>query len=374
MKTHANRHISSEVPVQPLALSHAAERSKKRSSAVLRMGMLCAMLIAMAFPVLAQEEIVGGPGATYQNPLQIALNAWYPANLTAILTNTSGYYHFSTPGGVLFDGSNLWVAHASTPNAFVDKLQVSDGKLIGSYRVGGAAGSVSGPAGFDGLNIWLPEHQPSANVVHRIRAADGVSLSDCNLGSNGYYPNTAVFDGQFMWVGTDTNTVVKVNASTCAVACSNTSVASRIYGMAYDGVNMWATAVDRNAVVKLNSSCAQVGIVTVPGPIGIAFDGTNMWTANQSGASTSRINVSSGAVTSYSLGVGPAWAIAYDGANMWVTGYTTGKVSKISTTTPTNNPPSFQTCASASSEPVGIAFDGAHVWLGCEGVNALGKM
>ncbi len=347
----------------------------KQSSRTLKLAIFFAMVVTMALSAVAQDEVVGGPGTTYQNPLQIALKEWYPANLSATLTTLNpGGGSLSAPGGVLFDGTNLWVEHAASPNYYVDKLQASDGKFIGRYKVGLGSSSVAGPAGFDGVNIWLPEHQPSANLMHRIRAADGVSISDCNLGSNGYYPNTAVFDGQNMWVGTDNYTVVKVNANTCAVQCANTSIASRIYGLAYDGTYMWATAVDSNKVVKLNSSCAQVASYTVSGPIGIAFDGTNMWTANQSGASTTRINVSSGAIATYSLGAGPAWTIAYDGGNMWITDYTTGKVSKISTTSPTNNPPSYQTCGSASSEPLGLAFDGAQMWIGCEGNNALGKM
>lgn len=340
----------------------------------MKLAIFVALIITMTVSVVAQDEIVGGPGSTYQNPEQIALKEWYSANLSATLTALyPGGGNLSSPGTVLFDGSNIWVSHAASPNYYVDKLQASDGKFIGRYKVGLGSSSVASPAAFDGLNIWLPEHQPSANVVHRIRAADGVSLSDCNLGSNGYYPNTPVFDGKFMWVGTDTDTVVKVDANTCAVQCVNTSIGSRIYGLAYDGTYMWATAVDTNKVVKLNSSCAQVGSATVPGPITIAYDGTYMWTADQSGAGASRIHALTLAVTNYPLTAGPAWAIAYDGGYMWLTDYSTGKVTKISTTTP-SNVSYFQACGSASSYPTGIAFDGAHIWVGCQGNNSLGKM
>jgi len=49
-----------------------------------------------------------------------------------------------------FDGVNIWVANLGSNN--VTKLWATDGKLLGTFSVGGA-----GPRGvaFDGANIWM---------------------------------------------------------------------------------------------------------------------------------------------------------------------------------------------------------------------------
>lgn len=370
MKSLISQHTANNVTVQSQTPSSKSNNAEKRSNTA-RIALLFALAVTLAVSALAQEEIVGGPGTTYQNPEQIALKEWYPANLVAMLKGSP--YNFNKPGGLVFDGFNMWISHAGTSYS-VDKIRVSDNSKAGSYPVAG----ISAPVAFDGVNIWFSDHQPSVNVLHRLVAATGAPIADCSLGSAGYYPNGAAFDGQSMWVGTDDQEVIKLNAKTCAIECQ-TNIGSRAYGLAYDGNNgMWVTAADRNAVIKLSSSCTQTHTITVgDGPVGIVFDGTYMWTANTFGNSTSRIKVSSLAVSTYSLGSGfQPWSAAYDGANVWITDYAVGKVSKISTANPANNPPAYQTCGSASSQPLGLAFDGAQMWIGCEGssVNAVGKM
>jgi hypothetical protein len=136
---------------------------------------------------------------------------------------------------------------------------------------------------------------------------------------------------------------------------------------------MWASSVDTNQVIKLSSSCSPTYYSAPGGPVGIVFDGTNLWTANVTNSTISRINLSGTVTGSYTVGYQPWW-IAYDGANVWATDFAVGKVSKMSTSSPGSNPPSYQTCGSATSHPLGLAFDGAQMWVGCQGNNQLGKM
>ena len=371
MKTQVTKQHTNVVAVQPLT-THKEDRMKNQSSTTLKLAILLAMVITMALSAIAQDEVVGSP-TPYQNPLQIALKLWYPANLSENLTGLyPGGGSFSSPGGVVFDGANIWVSHvvASGPNR-VDKLQASDGKFIASYTITGSSNG-AGPSGFDGVNIWIPDHSPSSTTVFRTRAADG-STTACNLGSAATYPDTAAFDGQYVWVSTNSGYVVKLNPNSCAAPiCSSPYLGSRIYALAFDGNSMWATAVDSNQVIKLSSSCAPTYYSVAGGPVGIVFDGTNLWTANQTGNSISRINLSGTVTGTYALGYTPWW-IAYDGANVWTTDPAVGKVNKMSTSSPYTLS-SYQTCGSASSHPLGLAFDGAHMWVGCQGNNALGKM
>jgi hypothetical protein len=371
MKTQATKQQTDVVAVPPQTTFHKEDRMKKQSSTTLKLAILFAMALTTALSAMAQDEIIGPP-TPYQNPLQVALKEWYPANLSATLTGLyPGGGSFSTPGAVVFDGSNIWVEYVVTggPNK-LDKLQASDGKFIASYPVG-AAGTSAAPSGFDGVYIYSPDHSPSSTTVFKTRAADGFTTS-CSLGA-ATYPDTVAFDGQYVWVSTNSGYVVKLNPNSCAApTCTSPYLGSRIYGLAFDGHNMWATAVDANQVIKLSNSCTVASTVAgVPGPIGIVFDGTNLWTANQGGNSISRITGGALAGT-YALGHTP-WVIAYDGANVWTTDPAAGMVSKMLASSPFTVS-SYQACGSASSYPLGLAFDGAQMWVGCEGVNKLGKM
>jgi hypothetical protein len=145
MKAQITKQHTNAVTVQPQTTFHKEDRMKKQTFTTLKLAVFFAMVITMALSAVAQdqEEVVGAP-TPYQNPLQVALKEWYPANLSASLTGLyPGGGSFSSPGGVVFDGSNIWVTHvvASGPNK-VDKLQASDGKFIATYTL---TGSSNGP-------------------------------------------------------------------------------------------------------------------------------------------------------------------------------------------------------------------------------------
>ena len=90
-------------------------------------------------PQLVHSQVVNST----QNPEQIAVLHWYPANLTT--TSTVG----TEPDGMAFDGANIWVANLGSNN--VTKLQASTGKVLGTFAVG------TNPiyAALDGVNIWV---------------------------------------------------------------------------------------------------------------------------------------------------------------------------------------------------------------------------
>jgi ligand-binding sensor domain-containing protein len=261
----------------------------------------------------------------------------------------------------------------------VDKIQASDDAYEGSFLVG----DVAVPSAYDGVNVIAPDHNPSLNPgrVYFVRAADG-NIAACSLGGGVTYPDTAAFDGQNVWVSTDTGYVVALSfnqtSRTCGPPICTTYLGSRLYDLISDGNgSIWVTAVDNNAVYQLSSGCGVVGVVTgIPGPIGIVYDGTYLWTANDFGYSISQIAPGAGGgtvVSTTALSFSPWW-IAFDGENIWTTGPSAGQVSVMSTSSPFSTLNYYQTCGSATSVPLGLAFDGANMWVGCEGVNLLGKM
>lgn len=60
------------------------------------------------------------------NPLDIALLAWYPGNISALFTANLG----PDPDELAFDGANMWIANLGTNT--VTKLRASDGACVGT--------------------------------------------------------------------------------------------------------------------------------------------------------------------------------------------------------------------------------------------------
>ena len=72
-------------------------------------------------PQLVHSQVVNST----QNPEQIAVLHWYPANLTT--TFTVG----TEPDGMAFDGVDLWVANAGSDT--VTRLQASTGTGLRAF-------------------------------------------------------------------------------------------------------------------------------------------------------------------------------------------------------------------------------------------------
>ena len=68
----------------------------------------------------------------------------------------------TTPEGVAFDGSNIWVANISSGN--VTKLLASTGAVVGIYSVGTNPYILA----FDGTNVWVTNY--GSNTVTKIPA------------------------------------------------------------------------------------------------------------------------------------------------------------------------------------------------------------
>ncbi len=370
------------IAVQPTSTFAREDRAMKQRLAKLKLAISVAMVFTMALSATAQrrgkDEVV--VSSNYQNPEQLALKAWYPANQSAIVTLHAGASNqvflgsLSQPGTIVFDGSNVWVEHVASGGNFVDKLRASDNQYLGSYYVGGS----TAPSGFDGVNIIAPDHG-NTGKVYFVRAADG-NVASCSTGVATL--DSVAFDGQYVWVSSNAGNVVKLSFNNatraCNTVCTSANQGSRLYDLVSDGNGYtWATAIDTNQVIEFNGSCGVNSTVSAPGPVGIVFDGTYLWTANDTGSSISQIsdNGAGGGslVSTTNLNYSP-WLIAYDGANIWTTGPTPGMVSKMSASNPTPTLTYYQACNSASSFPLSLAFDGANMWVGCEGVNQLGKM
>ena len=152
-----------------------------------------------------------------------------------VTTVTTG---FSSPGGILFDGSNMWVTDDTL------KKLGSDGAILQTVTVG------AGPLlpVFDGTNIWVPNGGSASVSV--VRSSTGTVLATLTAGGL-VLPTTAVFDGErilvtdpgagrvFLWKAADLAPIVSVPISV---------LGGVPYGGCSDGIGFWLTLNNGNMI------------------------------------------------------------------------------------------------------------------------------
>ncbi len=281
-----------------------------------------------------------GPGGPGLREIRAALLQWY----------TRTYTVGSSPFGVAFDGTNIWVANWGSNT--VTKLQASTGATVGAYSVGNRPYGVA----FDGTNVWVTNEgdgtvtellaSTGATVgtytvgsTPRALAFDGTNIWVANLGGStvtelldstgatvgtynvGSAPDAVAFDGTNIWVVNQGGTLTKLLASTGAVLGTYSSGVAAPYSLTFDGNNIWVAGAGGNSVAEVSASNgALVGTYTVGNyPEGVAFDGTNIWVANSGSSTVTKLLASTGAVLgTYSVAGSPT-SLAFDGTNIWVT-------------------------------------------------------
>jgi hypothetical protein len=230
-----------------------------------------------------------------------------PSDLAPLGTFSVG----SHPKGMASDGTNIWVANFGSNT--VTKLRASDGAVQGTYPTG--SGPVAGA--FDGTNIWVAYN----GGVTRLRASDGFNLG--NL-SGPATPNSILFDGTYFWVSTSASNTAKFNTN--GVYQGGFPAAG---GVAFDGSHIWLspTAGGQSQVDALKyspmPSNLYVDFVYVYGQGStMVFDGRNMWMLSTSNSSVVRFDPglygAAQRAPSYTLQPSIPVGMAFDGANVWV--------------------------------------------------------
>ena len=96
---------------------------------------------------------------------------------------------------MVFDGTHIWVSdllvasRSSDTAGEIDKIRVSDGRLVGTYSVGPKPFGLA----FDGSYVWVATR--GDDTVSRLRPSDGTIV--------GSYPvqgaSEILFDGEHIW-------------------------------------------------------------------------------------------------------------------------------------------------------------------------------
>jgi len=290
-----------------------------------------------------------------------ALGQTWPSEEVALSVTTVGI----SPGGVQFDGEDLWVSNFGT----VSRVRASDGRLLETWT---GAASADGVVSAMGQVLLTAQTSPGKLYwIDPSRPAGAVATVATNLGDQS---NGPAFDGGRIW----TANVGSVSIVTPAVSApwTVTTVSTGFthpVGALYDGSNVWVTDYGAAALRKLDSSGAILQSVTVGIlPTFAVFDGAGIWVPNQGDNSVTVVRASSGAVLATLTGNGlstPSSA-AFDGERILVADSGVARVSlwKAADLTPLG----FITTV-AGSTPFGACSDGIHFWVTLSTIGQLAR-
>jgi S-layer family protein len=153
-------------------------------------------------------------------------------------TITSG---FSTPVGILYDGSNVWVVDAGDQT--IKKLNSASGVSAGGVIQSVPVGQEPYWPAFDGANIWVPNR--GMNTITVVRASTGEVIE--TLSGNGLSrPMVAAFDGQRVLVTNINGHSVSLwkAADLTPLGSFSTGAGTSPHGACSDGINFWVTLLD----------------------------------------------------------------------------------------------------------------------------------
>lgn len=344
--------------------------------------------------------LVHTPSFISSSQLKITLTApdlVFPGNFPVKVTNTSpgggtsntAYFTViggaqvgtsflvgSNPYGIIFDGSNIWVANSGTegeagkPNNTLTKLRASDGGLLGTFTVGIVPCNLV----FDGTNVWVTNN--GSNSVTKMRASDGTALGTFSI--MGSFPFGIAFDGMNIWVtstnvnGTGTAAITKLRAiDGVTIGVFPDLEGDSPSDLAFDGANVWLTNNTGNNVAKIRPSDGSLlGTFSVGvAPRGILFDGANIWVANNGSNNVTKVRASDGKVLgTFPAGSGP-WGLAFDGTNIWVADHQGNTVTKLRA-----SDGAVRDVFVVGSSPLYLSFDGFNMWVTNEGSDTVSKL
>ena len=153
-----------------------------------------------------------------------------------VTTVTSASFHCTE--GLVFDGSNVWVADTSADGGRLLRLDAT-GSVLQTVTVGPNA---LFPV-FDGANIWVPMGNSGVSVVH---ASTGAVLATLT-GLTGYQ---ASFDGERVLVTTLTGVALYKAADLTPLGNFNFGFGFETYGACSDGVNFWLTLPNADKLAR----------------------------------------------------------------------------------------------------------------------------
>jgi len=277
--------------------------------------------------------------------------------------------------GIAWDGQNMWVASFSNN---VYKVAVSPDYHIApnpddlfGYAVLNKEGQENIAVGttlldipiaggyqtiFDGTNIWVLNY--ASNTATPVLASTGTIGTSITVGNN---PFRGVFDGTNIWVISATDaSVTQVSVDTLSpVATYVIAGASAPSGISFDGTYFWIADYATGDVYKMNNLGTVLDTIPVAGELyGIPFDGANVWAVSASANTVTKIQTSNSAIIgTYPTNLSYSYEACFDGNNIWVSDAGGTNVTKFQASTGT-----LLGTFPAGNNCYGLCFDGTYIW------------
>jgi hypothetical protein len=188
----------------------------------------------------------------------------------------------STPRGVAWDGTYLWIVAGSDSTPEIYQIDPADGAVQQSFPA--PAGAHRGLV-WDGSHLWYSSHATAR--IYRLDPSDNGNVV-LEFDSPGTLPRGIAWDGTHLWhndVGgrwpNNTPTVYRLDATNGDVLGSIPSPVTDPLGLVWDGTHLWTAQYrnDRDIVRFDPESGAAVGAIANPGdlPLGLSVDPTGPW-------------------------------------------------------------------------------------------------
>ena len=137
---------------------------------------------------------------------------------------------------------------------------------------------------YDGANAWVTDYDSGAVSVV---SSGGQLLStiaipgDTAIPGSPSNPEGMAFDGHYVWVANQYNSVTKIDANSRTIV-GTYPVGRAPQAVAFDGKYIWVANGNSNAVWVLNPATGATvnGWATGRYPTNLLYDGTNMWVSN----------------------------------------------------------------------------------------------
>ena len=191
-------------------------------------------------------------------------------------------------------------------------------------------------------------------------------------------PRFVACDGRTVWVSnTESNSVSRMDIRTGALICTLTGVPSPQQIVIVSGNVFVASFQSSGRLYKTsigvttNTSMEVQSNVLGANPSSITYDGANAWTANfgtgPGTGSVSRADIPNSSTTTFTSGFSQPLGILFDGANLWVTDAGDNTLKRVDI----NNGAVLQSIPLSGliGHPV---FDGTNLWVSCAGIAQLG--
>jgi len=182
------------------------------------------------------------------------------------------------PYGLASDTQHIWIGCA-TQNVLTE-INISNGALV--RQISGLESPMNLVWDDVNNNIWVSSYE--LPVVWKIQVSSGKVLGTFTVGAA---PRGITFDGTYVWVvsegnmGAGSGSISKVLATTGAITTYPLSPSFGCqypYGAAFDGTYIWVSCVGSNGtVIAVNSQGQQVDWDEWPYALGISFGGGGVW-------------------------------------------------------------------------------------------------